>query len=40
MMLSEKVGFPPLCHPDNKIADRGTVRLGDGIITAEFPVRK
>ena len=31
--------FPPLRHPDGKIADRGKVRLGDGVITAEFPVR-
>ena len=26
-----------LCQPKPEIADRGTVRLGDGCITAEFP---
>ena len=31
--------FPPLCVPDRKIVDPGTVRLGDGSITAEFPPR-
>jgi hypothetical protein len=31
------VEFPPLRHPDAEIADRGKVRLGDGVITAEFP---
>lgn len=29
--------LPPLRTPDLKIADLGTVRLGDGCITAEFP---
>jgi len=29
--------FPPLRHPDAKIADRGKLRLGDCAITAEFP---
>jgi hypothetical protein len=29
--------FPPLRRLDANIADRGKVRLGDGIITAEFP---
>ncbi len=29
--------FPPLRHPDAKIADRGKLRLGDAGITAEFP---
>jgi len=34
------VEFPPLRHPDAKIADRGKLRLGDGTITAEFPTLK
>jgi hypothetical protein len=29
--------FPPLRQPRPEIADHGTVRLGDGCITAEFP---
>jgi hypothetical protein len=29
-----------LCQPKPEIADRGTVRLGDGCITAEFPLRR
>ena len=29
--------FPPLRQPKPEIADRGTVRLGDACITAEFP---
>jgi len=29
--------FPPLHHPDAKIADRGKLRLGDASITAGFP---
>jgi hypothetical protein len=29
--------FPPLRHPDPRIADRGKLRLGDCAITAEFP---
>ena len=32
--------FPPLRQPRPEIADRGTVRLGDGCITAEFPPRR
>ena len=32
-------GFPPLRQPKREIADRGTVRLGDACITAEFPHR-
>jgi hypothetical protein len=31
--------FPPLRQPRPEIADRGTVRLGDACITAEFPHR-
>lgn len=31
------VRFPPLRHPDAKIADPGKVRLGDCAITAAFP---
>ena len=34
---STVTGFPPLRHPKPETADRGTVRLGDGCITAEFP---
>jgi hypothetical protein len=30
-------GFPPLRQTRPEIADRGTVRLGDACITAEFP---
>ena len=30
-------GFPALRQPKPEIADRGTVRLGDANITAEFP---
>jgi hypothetical protein len=29
-------GFPALRQPKPEIADRGTVRLGSGMITAEF----
>jgi hypothetical protein len=29
--------FQLLRHPQPEIADRGTVRLGDACITAEFP---
>jgi hypothetical protein len=29
--------FPSLCRPVASIRDPGTVRLGDGFITAEFP---
>ncbi len=29
--------FPPLRQPKRETADRGTVRLGDACITAEFP---
>jgi hypothetical protein len=35
--INDTAEFPPLRHPDAKIADRGKVRLGDGMITAEFP---
>jgi hypothetical protein len=28
---------PPLRQPRPETADRGTVRFGDGCITAEFP---
>jgi hypothetical protein len=31
--------FPPLRQPKPETADRGTVRLGDGMITAAFPPR-
>ena len=34
---STTTGFPALRQPKPEIADRGTVRLGDGCITAEFP---
>jgi hypothetical protein len=36
---STTAGFPPLRQPKPEIVDRGTVRLGDGCITAEFPHR-
>jgi hypothetical protein len=29
--------MPPLKAPTPEIADRGTIRLGNGSITAEFP---
>jgi len=31
---------PALQLPKPEIADRGTVRLGGGVITAEFPWRR
>jgi hypothetical protein len=34
---STTTGFPALRQPKPEIADRGTVRLGDANITAEFP---
>ena len=34
---STLTGFPPLRQPKPETVDRGTVRLGDGCITAEFP---
>jgi hypothetical protein len=30
-------GFPQLRLPSQKIADSGIVRLGSGVITADFP---
>jgi hypothetical protein len=33
-------GFPPLSRPDPNIAEKGAVRLGDGLITAGFPPLK
>ena len=38
--ISINAAFPPLRHPKPEIADRGTVRLGDANITAEFPPRR
>ncbi len=32
--------FPPLRQPKPETADRGTVRLGEACITAEFPPRR
>ena len=32
--------FPALRQPKPEVADRGTVRLGDANITAEFPPRR
>ena len=32
--------FPALRQPKPEIADRGTVRLGEACITAEFPPRR
>jgi hypothetical protein len=37
---SPVTGFPPLRQPRPETADRGTVRFGDGCITAEFPPRR
>jgi hypothetical protein len=34
------LGFPPLRQPKPETVDRGTVRLGDGCITAAFPPRR
>ena len=34
---STATGFPPLRQPRSEIADRGTMRLGDCCIAAEFP---
>ena len=34
------LGFPPLHQPKPETVDRGTVRLGDGCITAAFPPRR
>jgi hypothetical protein len=34
---SKATGFPPLRRPKPETVDRGTVRLGDCCITAEFP---
>jgi hypothetical protein len=33
-------GFPLLRQPKPETVDRGTVRLGDGMITAEFLPRR
>src|SRR6266446_6941039 len=38
--ISINAAFPPLRQPRPEIADRGTVRLGDANITAEFPPRR
>ena len=32
--------FPALRQPEPEIADRGTVRLGSGCITASFALRR
>ena len=37
---STRSGFPPLRQPKPEIADRGTVRLGESCVTAEFPPRR
>ena len=34
---STTTGSPPLRQPKPETADRGTVRLGEACITAEFP---
>ena len=31
-----RIAFPPLRRPQPEIADRGTLRLGSGSITAAF----
>ena len=33
-------GFPPLRQPKRETAERGTVRLGAGCITAGFPLHR
>ena len=33
-------GFPPMRQPKPEIADRGTVRLGDACIAAQFPTAR
>jgi len=38
--ISVTAAFPPLRQPKPETADPGTVRLGDGCITAEFPPRR
>ena len=37
---STTTGFPALRQPKPETADRGTVRLGDACITAEFAPRR
>jgi hypothetical protein len=37
LICGSTTAFPPLRQPKPEIADRGTVRLGDANITAEFP---
>lgn len=37
MRKSSRKPMPPVTHPAPEIADRGTVRLGDSNVTAEFP---
>jgi hypothetical protein len=34
------IEFPVLLVPPKAVTDPGTVRLGDGVITAEFPPRR
>ena len=38
--ISVTAAFPPLRQPKPETADRGTVRLGAGNITAAFPSRR
>jgi hypothetical protein len=38
--MTTKRNTPALQPPKAEIADRGTVRLGAGVITSEFPVLK
>ena len=40
LICGSTTAFPPLRQPKTEIADRGTVRLGDACITAEFPPRR
>lgn len=35
--IKQSTPFPTLCRPDPKVADPGTVRLGDCAISAAFP---
>jgi len=37
LIYGSTYAFPPLRQPKPEIADRGTVRLGSGSITAAFP---
>ena len=40
LIWGSTTAFPPLREPKPEMADRGTVRLGSGSITAGFPLRR